>query len=153
METNIHLFHCKHPRLTRNHLVPSQKTYNGNQNYGVNEMTYVIKQALQTTGTQWKPNSNTEDEEVNMGIRDQSEIGWDHILFGWISQSITNYITSNLHKRESKHGRTQVKNGPIAQYKTFGTHSYNYEQTVMPPFMRTKARIEMRYSQKDCGYK
>jgi hypothetical protein len=43
--------------------------------------------------------NKSEDEELNKCTRDQSDIGWDHILFGRISQSVTNYISSNLHRK------------------------------------------------------
>jgi hypothetical protein len=100
VETNTHLFQCKHPKQQEIIESLKKKLDNDNLYYGVDELITLIKRALQ--GSPGKIISDSDDEEWNKCIRDQSAIGWDHILFGRLSQSITSYISHDLKSKGVK---------------------------------------------------
>jgi hypothetical protein len=98
-ETNIHLFQCKNAKQQEIIDTLRKKLDNDNSHYGVDELIAVIQCVLQTHESKRTIPINSDDAELNKCIQDQSEIGWDHILFGRFSQSITNYISSNLQRK------------------------------------------------------
>jgi hypothetical protein len=88
LETNLHLFQCRHP--SQQEIVQTMYQELGNdKEMGKHEVTKIIMEQLQhhsnTTGTSPPESANA---TVVKFIRQQDTIGWKHIFFGRIANSM-----------------------------------------------------------------
>jgi hypothetical protein len=98
IENNTHLFICKHPGQQAIIQSLFKKIDNDNMFYGVSEIVDLLKVAIQQRTTT-ELQHGTEDNYLKMGIQDQQEIGWSHILFGRFATSTSRYIDATLKQR------------------------------------------------------
>jgi hypothetical protein len=98
IENNTHLFACKHPGQQVIIQALFKKIDNDNMFYGVNEITDLLKVAIQQKTTP-ELQHGTEDSYLKRTIQDQKEIGWSHIMFGRIAMSTSRFIDITLKQR------------------------------------------------------
>jgi hypothetical protein len=99
IEDNLHLFMCTHPQQQEVVATLHRRMESDNNNYGVDELLIIYKEAISQIGHKWTPPTLSKDKELNDCVQDQTRIGWQQILFGRISCKITSYIETNLRSK------------------------------------------------------
>jgi hypothetical protein len=98
IENNKHLFACKHPGQQAIIETLLKNIDKNNLLYGVNELTEIIKMAIRRTDMK-EQQPQTADKQLLTCIRDQQEIGWEHIMFGRIAKTTSQFIDVTLQQR------------------------------------------------------
>jgi hypothetical protein len=91
IESNIHLLACKH--TTQVDTIQGLQKYFAEDSAGQNQLTTIVQAALKNAieNPTWTP-APTEDDELNLCLRAQSKIGWQHFFLGRIAKAIPRFV-------------------------------------------------------------
>jgi hypothetical protein len=156
-EDNFHLFHCTNNEMATIQEKIQQYIVKDMHDHGDSEFSNIIEIGIINAGyhSSWKPNLNDVSRKWKAAVRDQSRIGWDHMLLGRVSKTLIQAMDSHF---ESQNVSTCLYNGNwwakrliiaiwttmLELWKTRNKIIYNYDSGMAEAQLREKLENRIR---------